>query len=265
MSAPNIYIIGDVQGCANALRQLLAQIPADADVWFCGDLVNRGSDSLNVLQQIHALGNRARVVLGNHDIHLLAVAANARSSGKSDTIDDILNAPDARFWLDWLRAQPVAHFEHGILMVHAGVLPQWTLTQTLQNARELEQLLQSADYELRLQTLFGNEPNHWHDDLQGMERVRVITNTFTRMRTLDANGGMDFKFKSELADLPAHLTPWFDAPNRQTHATPIFFGHWSALGLHSFNNTTCLDTGCIWGRDLTAYHATSGQVLTASE
>jgi len=264
MTQPNFYLIGDVQGCSNALRDLLRQIPSDADVWFCGDLVNRGPDSLGALQQIKALGKRARVVLGNHDIHLLAVAAGARKKGKSDTLDEILALPDRDEWLNWLRHQPLAHFEHGVLMVHAGVWPSWTLTDVLARASELEALLRSDDYTQRLQSLFGNEPNAWRDDLVGIERVRVITNVFTRMRTLHA-GIFDYSFKAELKDLPDDLTPWFSVENRQTSDVPIFFGHWSALGFHQANNTTCLDTGCVWGRELTAYHYPSGQVLTAYE
>ena len=263
--AASFYIIGDVQGCARALQRLLAQIPADAPIWFCGDLVNRGAGSLDVLRQIKALGTRARVVLGNHDIHLLAVAAGARTLGKSDTLDEILAAPDLQQWLDWLRFQPIAHAEAGVLMVHAGVLPSWTLTDTLSYARELETVLQSDDYQNRLQTLFGNEPNAWADDLAGDERLRVITNAFTRLRLCDAHGAMEMKFKGELKDAPANLTPWFAAPRRQTMDTPIFFGHWSALGFNQSHNTTCLDTGCVWGRELTAYHYPSGRLLTARE
>ena len=264
MTQPNFYLIGDVQGCSNALRDLLNQIPHDADIWFCGDLVNRGPDSLSVLQQIKALGKRARVVLGNHDIHLLAVAAGARKKGKSDTLDEILSLPNRDEWLDWLRHQPLAHFEHGVLMVHAGVWPSWTLADVLARAGELEALLRSDDYTQSLQTLFGNEPNAWHNDLVGVARLRVITNVFTRMRTLQGDV-LDYGFKAELNDLPHHLTPWFAMPHRQTVQTPIFFGHWSALGFHQANNTTCLDTGCVWGRELTAYHYHSGELLTAFE
>jgi bis(5'-nucleosyl)-tetraphosphatase (symmetrical) len=264
MTQPNFYLIGDVQGCSKALRNLLHQIPSDADVWFCGDLVNRGPDSLGVLRQIKALGRRARVVLGNHDIHLLAVAAGARKKGRSDTLDEILSLPNRNEWLDWLRQQPLAHFEHGVLMVHAGVWPSWTTTDVLARAGELESLLRSDDYTARLQNLFGNEPNAWHNDLIGTERSRVITNIFTRMRTLH-DEVLDYAFKAELKDLPHHLTPWFAIPHRQTLSTPIFFGHWSALGLHRANNTTCLDTGCVWGRELTACHYPSGQILTAFE
>lgn len=264
MTQPNFYLIGDVQGCSNALRDLLSQIPHDADVWFCGDLVNRGPNSLAVLKQIKALGKRARVVLGNHDIHLLAVAAGARKKGKSDTLDEILSLPNRDEWLNWLRHQPLAHFEHGVLMVHAGVWPSWTLADVLARAGELEVLLRSDDYTQSLQTLFGNEPNTWHDDLVGVARLRVITNVFTRMRTLQGDV-LDYGFKAELKDLPHYLTPWFAMPHRQTVQIPIFFGHWSALGFHQANNTTCLDTGCVWGRELTAYHYPSGRLLTACE
>ncbi|MGL4766715.1 MAG: symmetrical bis(5'-nucleosyl)-tetraphosphatase [Formosimonas sp.] len=261
----DFYIIGDIQGCANALAQLLHRIPAHAPIWFCGDLVNRGPDSLGVLRQIKALGSRAKVVLGNHDIHLLAVAHGARTLGKSDTLEQILTAPDWTEWLDWLRFQPLAHYDAGVLMVHAGVLPQWTLRQTIAHARELEAVLQSDDYGQRLATIFGNHPNAWHNDLAGDERLRVITNAFTRLRLCDAHGAMDFTFKGELNDCPTDRQPWFAAPNRPTATTPIFFGHWSALGFHQSHNTTCLDTGCVWGRELTAYHYSSGQILTASE
>lgn len=262
---PNVYIIGDVQGCAKALQKLITQIPNDAQIWFCGDLVNRGPDSLGVLRQIHALGQRAQVVLGNHDIHLLAVAAGARKQSKSDTIDDVLNDADAHSWLNWLRHQPLVHFEHGILMVHAGVLPEWSLTNILQYAQELETMLQADNYQTHLHTLFGNTPNKWHKDLQGSERLRVITNTFSRMRTLDADGGLNYLFKDEPINLPNELTPWFAVPQRHPTQPPIFFGHWSALGFHQSHRTTCLDTGCVWGRDLTAYHYPSGNTLTAQE
>lgn len=262
---PNVYIIGDVQGCSGALRKLIAQIPNDAQIWFCGDLVNRGTNSLGVLRQIKALGKRAQVVLGNHDIHLLAVAAGARNLSKSDTIEDTLNSPDASKWLDWIRHQPLAHFEHGILMVHAGILPEWSLSNTLQYAQELEAILQADNYETHLKTLFGNMPNKWDDGLRGNERLRVITNTFTRMRTLDKKGGLNHQFKGQLTEVPNELTPWFCVPHRHATQPLIFFGHWSALGLHESNNTICLDTGCIWGGSLTAYHYPSGKILTAQE
>ena len=265
MSESDFYLVGDVQGCANALERLIECMPEERAIWLCGDLVNRGADSLKVLRQVRALGARAKVVLGNHDIHLLAVAAGARKLSKSDTLNGILSAPDLEAWLNWLRFQPLAHYEHGVLMVHAGVLPSWSLAATLANARALEAVLRSDDYKQRLQTLFGNEPNRWSPALEGDERLRVITNAFTRLRFCDTSGAMDFKCKGELQDAPDHLMPWFAVPQRQTLSTPIFFGHWSALGLHHSHNVTCLDTGCVWGRTLTAYHYPSGEILTAKE
>ncbi|TDR30407.1 symmetrical bis(5'-nucleosyl)-tetraphosphatase [Hydromonas duriensis] len=261
----NFYVIGDVQGCANALRRMIKKIPESADIWFCGDLINRGSDSLGVLRQIRALGARARVVLGNHDIHLLAVAAGARTLNKSDTLDALLAAPDLEEWLNWLRFMPLVHYEYGVLMVHAGVLPSWTLAQTLSYAHELEAVLRSDDYKQRLKSIFGNEPNRWSDKLKGDERLRVITNALTRLRVCDAKGGIEFKFKGEIHNIPANLRPWFAMPQRKTADTPIFFGHWSALGLHRSHNTICLDTGCVWGRHLTAYHYPSGEILATAE
>ncbi len=259
---PNLYIIGDVQGCADALRRLLAQIPEDADVWFCGDLVNRGPDNLGVLQQVRDLGTRARVVLGNHDIHLLGVAAGVRDAGRLDTLDDILNSPQRQEWLDWLRAWPLAHYEHGLLMVHAGVLQQWSVKQILKHSQAVQDFL-SGPYEAeQLRSLFGSSPNDWNARYTGMNRLRAIVNGFTRIRTCDAAGRMDFQFKGVLADVPSPQMPWFRVPNRKSASTPIAFGHWSALGLHYENNTICLDTGCVWGLELTAYHYPSGEVIS---
>lgn len=260
--APNFYIIGDVQGCADALARLLTHIPTDADIWFCGDLINRGSDNIGVLEQVKALGARARVVLGNHDIHTLGVAAGAREFGRLDTVQDIFRSSHCDDWLDWLRQWSLAHYEHGILMVHAGVVPQWTLAQTLQCADEVHAVLAGKDYLQSLKTLFGSSPNDWREDYQGAERIRAIINTFTRIRVCDARGVMDFQFKGELPNVPSGLIPWFRAPHRQTTDTPIVFGHWSALGLHHENNTLCLDTGCVWGQELTAYHYPTGEVIS---
>ena len=261
-NTPHFYVIGDVQGCADALRRLLAQIPEDADIWFCGDLVNRGEDSLDVLRQVRALGSRARVILGNHDIHLLGIAAGVRTQGRSDTLDEILLAPDAEYWINWLRQWPLAHYEHGVLMVHAGVLPQWSLQQVLQYAAEAHAMLAGDDYVEHLKTLFGSMPNRWKSTLRGAERLRVIINAFTRMRVCTSDGAMDFQFKGELPDVPDGLLPWFRLPKRKTADQAIIFGHWSALGLHYENNTICLDTGCVWGQELTAYHYPSGEVIS---
>ena len=259
---PDFYVIGDVQGCAEPLARLLAQIPAHADVWFCGDLINRGPDNLGVLRQVQALGSRARVILGNHDIHLLGVAAGVRAPGRSDTLDDILLSPDCEGWLNWLRQWPLAHFEHGILMVHAGVMPQWSLKQVLQYSDEAHTLLASNGYIEHLKTLFGSSPNYWKNSLRGAERIRAIINAFTRMRVCAPDGAMDFQFKGEIGDVPDGLLPWFRLPQRKTADQAIVFGHWSALGLHCENNTICLDTGCVWGQKLTAYHYPSGEVIS---
>lgn len=259
---PDFYVIGDVQGCAEPLARLLAQIPAHADVWFCGDLINRGPDNLGVLRQVQALGSRARVILGNHDIHLLGVAAGVRAPGRSDTLDDILLSPDCEDWLNWLRQWPLAHFEHGILMVHAGVMPQWSLKQVLQYSDEAHTLLASDGYVEHLKTLFGSSPNYWKNSLCGAERTRAIINAFTRMRVCAPDGTMDFQFKGEIGDVPDGLLPWFRLPQRKTADQAIIFGHWSALGLHYENNTICLDTGCVWGQELTAYHYPSGEVIS---
>ena len=259
---PDFYVIGDVQGCAEPLARLLAQIPAHADVWFCGDLINRGPDNLGVLRQVQALGSRARVILGNHDIHLLGVAAGVRAPGRSDTLDDILLSPDCEGWLNWLRQWPLAHFEHGILMVHAGVMPQWSLKQVLQYSDEAHTLLASNGYIEHLKTLFGSSPNCWKNSLRGAERIRAIINAFTRMRVCAPDGAMDFQFKGEIGDVPDGLLPWFRLPQRKTADQAIVFGHWSALGLHCENNTICLDTGCVWGQKLTAYHYPSGEVIS---
>ena len=259
---PDFYVIGDIQGCAEPLARLLAQIPAHADVWFCGDLINRGPDNLGVLRQVQALGSRARVILGNHDIHLLGVAAGVRAPGRSDTLDDILLSPDCEDWLSWLRQWPLAHFEHGILMVHAGVMPQWSLKQVLQYSDEAHTLLASNGYIEHLKTLFGSSPNYWKNSLRGAERIRAIINAFTRMRVCAPDGTMDFQFKGEIGDVPDGLLPWFRLPQRKTADQAIVFGHWSALGLHCENNTICLDTGCVWGQKLTAYHYPSGEVIS---
>lgn len=258
----DFYVIGDVQGCSDALERLLVQIPTDADVWFCGDLINRGPDNLGVLRQVRDLGARARVVLGNHDIHLLGVAAGVREPGRLDTIADILHSDERMQWLDWLRQFPLAHYEHGVLMVHAGVLPQWSLAQILKYSDEAQRFLTADNYTAHLKTLFGCSPNFWKNSLKGADRVRAIINAFTRIRVCDAQGVMDFQFKGQLPDVPDGLLPWFRVPSRKTIAQPIIYGHWSALGLHYENNTVCLDTGCVWGLELTAYHYPTGETVS---
>lgn len=223
----------------------------DATFWFCGDLVNRGHDSLGALQTIIALEDRAVCVLGNHDLHVLGVAAGIRSPGKSDTIEDILNAPEARDYLDWLRHRPLAHYEHGHLLVHAGILPQWSISKTLALAAEVESALRSKQWRDRLKKMYGNKPHVWRNGLRGRKRLRTIINVLTRMRMCTSEGHMDFDHKGAPV-VTADYMPWFDVPNRVAQDTTIVFGHWSVLGLLIRPNVICLDTGCVWGRELTA-------------
>jgi bis(5'-nucleosyl)-tetraphosphatase (symmetrical) len=250
----DVWVIGDVQGCAGALRALLARpelsLPG-TEIWFAGDLVNRGPDSLGALRLIRGLGARARAVLGNHDLHLLAVAAGVRKAGKSDTLQDILDAPDRDELLDWLRHRPLMIREHGHVVVHAGILPAWTLDQAQSLAREIETALRQPDWARAVHDLYGEEPVQWRDDLRGPARMRVIVNALTRMRVCRADGSMDFHHKAGPQAGP-DLHPWFDLPGRRARDEVVVFGHWSALGLNIRPDTICLDTGCVWGRSLTA-------------
>ncbi|MCC2597064.1 symmetrical bis(5'-nucleosyl)-tetraphosphatase [Pusillimonas sp. MFBS29] len=254
-SCSSIWMIGDLQGCCIPLQSLLAHpdIAADHDarLWFTGDLINRGPDSLGTLRTVMALGDRARVVLGNHDLHLLAVAAGIRKPGKSDTLNDILNAPDAHELLDWLRHRPLAHYEQGHLMVHAGVLPAWSLEKTLALAAEAEAALRGPDWKNALKHMYGNEPAYWDETLQGHDRRRVIINALTRIRMCTSQGHMEFTHKGAPDD-DGDLLPWFDVPGRAMQGTTVAFGHWSTLGLLLRPDAVCLDTGCVWGRQLTA-------------
>lgn len=254
--APPIWAVGDIQGCAVALDTLLAhpelKAQPDAQLWFAGDLTNRGPDSLGTLRRIRELGSRAVTILGNHDLHLLAVAAGIRKPGKSDTFTDVLNAPDADELIRWLRHQPLAHYAHGYLMVHAGVLPEWTVAQTLACAQEVQAALQADDWRNRLQNMYGNEPSRWRRDLGRNKRLRIIVNALTRIRMCTRKGRMEFAHKGA-PSADGDLLPWFDLPKRATRTeTTILFGHWSTLGLMVRPDAICLDTGCVWGRQLTA-------------
>lgn len=250
------WAIGDLQGCCDPLAELLAQpaIARDPDprFWFAGDLVNRGPQSLQALRQVRALGEQAITVLGNHDLHLLAVAAGVRPPGKSDTLDDILGAPDGIDLIEWLRHQPLAHLENGHLLIHAGVLPGWTAEQARALAQEVEAVLQGPLWQAFLAQMYGNEPRAWDDDLAGVERLRVIVNALTRLRLCSPQGKMDFKVKESASEAPAGLMAWFDVPDRATSDTTVVFGHWSTLGVVERPNLLALDSGCVWGGQLTA-------------
>ena len=249
------YAIGDLQGCFAPLQRLLAKCEFDRardQLWFVGDLVNRGPDSLGVLRFVKSLDDRAIVVLGNHDLHLLTVAAGFVKPHRGDTLDEILNAPDRETLLDWLRHRPLMHQGNGVTMIHAGLLPNWTVTHARSLAREVEAMLRGADYMQFLSNMYGNTPNHWREDLTGWDRLRIVTNSLTRLRICTDEGVMEFSHKGELADVPAGFRPWYAVPGRMSAADTIVCGHWSALGLKLESKLLALDTGCLWGRCLSA-------------
>ncbi len=249
------YAIGDIQGCFYAFQDLLNKINFDAtqdELWLVGDLINRGSGSLEVLRWCYQHQENIRVVLGNHDLHAIVVAHNIVKPHRGDTLDALLAAQDGYTLLHWLRHQPLMVVEKNIAMVHAGLLPQWSITQALSYAKEVEYALQAKDYLNFLTSMYGNLPSCWDETLSGMDRLRMITNAMTRLRICTAEGEMEFSFKGELADIPANYMPWFDVPNRASNEATIIFGHWSALGLQHRNHVYALDTGCLWGGQLTA-------------
>jgi bis(5'-nucleosyl)-tetraphosphatase (symmetrical) len=257
------YVIGDLQGCCGQLQALLDKIHAatpEPQLVFVGDLVNRGPQSLATLRLVRSMGNSARTVLGNHDLHLLAAAHGIRKPHRSDTIDDILNAPDRDELLDWLRQQPLVLSIKDYLIVHAGVMPQWTPQQVLSLAAEVEAVLRGPDWTDFLRQMYGNTPARWDDSLQGMDRLRCIVNAMTRMRFCKPDGEMDFSKEGPEATPPGTM-PWFDVPGRRTATTPIVFGHWSTLGLLLRPDVIALDTGCIWGGKLTALRLDDRSIL----
>jgi bis(5'-nucleosyl)-tetraphosphatase (symmetrical) len=249
------YAIGDVQGCHDALQALLGEIgfsPARDVLWFVGDLVNRGAQSADVLRFVRALGERAVVVHGNHDLHALALLAGKAKRRADDTLEDLAAAPDRERLLDWLRHRPLLHVEGGYAMVHAGLLPAWTLEQAAALAREVEAALRGPDPLALYPALYGARPAAWSDALQGYERLRVIVNAMTRMRFCTPDGAMDFSVKGEVEKARPGYLPWFDVPGRKSRGVPIVCGHWSALGLRITPDLLALDTGCVWGGRLTA-------------
>lgn len=261
------YAIGDIQGCFTALQQLLAGIdfnPQQDRLWLAGDLVNRGPQSLEVLRWAMELDDRVVVVLGNHDLNLLALAVGGGKSSKRDTLTEIFKAPDRERLLTWLRQQKLFHVGEGYAMVHAGLLPNWTVAHAHRLAQEVEWALQDRHYAQFLCDLYGSAPKRWRDNLEGIERLRVVVNAMTRMRLLSRDGAMDLSFKGELKDAPADLLPWFAAPGRLSSDIPLVCGHWSALGLHMQENILAIDTGCLWGKALTAVRLEDRQVFQLS-
>ncbi|MFZ6732833.1 symmetrical bis(5'-nucleosyl)-tetraphosphatase [Undibacterium sp. Ji42W] len=259
------YFIGDIQGCADQLQSLLNKIELtepDAQYLFAGDLVNRGPKSLSSLRLIRDLqiAGRAESVLGNHDLHLLAVANGIRKVHRSDTLDDILQAPDREELLDWLRRRPMAILLHQHLLIHAGIFPQWSAKHTMKLAHEVETQLRSKDWIDLLHHMYGNTPAQWQDDLQGYDRLRCIINALTRMRFCSADGVMDFDSKDGLDSAPQGFAPWFDL-SRASEKHTVVFGHWSTLGLILRDNLISLDTGCVWGGKLTAVALEDRQIM----
>lgn len=245
------YAIGDVQGCNEELQSLLSQVDFDRArdrLWFVGDLVNRGPASLEVLRFVRGLGEKAVVVLGNHDLHLLCLAEGTAKKRDDDTLDELLAAPDAPQLLDWLRGRPLMHVEHQYAMVHAGLLPQWSLEKAQALAREVERALRASDYRAFLSRMYGATPAAWRDDLAGWDRLRVIVNAMTRLRFCSAAGDMELRAKG--TEAPPGYRPWFEL--RAAEELPIICGHWSALGLRLADRLVALDSGCVWGGSLTA-------------
>ncbi|HEY7743927.1 MAG TPA: symmetrical bis(5'-nucleosyl)-tetraphosphatase [Burkholderiales bacterium] len=247
--------IGDVQGCYDQLMRLLERAGFDErrdTLWFVGDLVNRGPQSLETVRFVKGLGARAVTVLGNHDLNLLAVAAGVRKPHRGDTNEALLAAPDRDELLAWLRHRSMMHAGGGYAMVHAGLLPQWSIGQALALAREVETTLRAPDHREFLKRMYGNEPLRWRDDLAGIERLRIIVNAMTRMRLAAADGTLELDHKLGLDTAPAGYYPWYDVPGRASRGTPVLFGHWAALGLVMREDAVCLDSGCVWGRALSA-------------
>lgn len=262
--------IGDVQGCLQPLQELVKKIGFKADrdqLWFVGDLVNRGPDSLGVLRWVKSLGESARVVLGNHDLHLLAVAwGRSRAVRPGDTLEAVLTAPDRDSLLEWLLNQPLAVATRGAqdaplhrdIMLHAGVPPQWSGDDLLRHAAEAHDALQRNPVDF-FDIMYGNEPDRWSTDLAGAARWRFIINALTRMRYCDPEGRLDLRHKGAPGSQPPNLAPWFEIPERQSRTERIIFGHWSTLGLLQRPELLALDTGCVWGGWLTAVHLDDGR------
>ncbi|MES2546574.1 MAG: symmetrical bis(5'-nucleosyl)-tetraphosphatase [Pseudomonadota bacterium] len=264
----NTYAIGDIQGCYHSFMDLLLQLqfdPQHDQLRLVGDLINRGTGSLEVLRWCYRHQSSIKVVLGNHDLHAIAVAHQLKRAHKSDTLQAILDAPDRDELLTWLRHQPLMVVDvdgnhNRYAMVHAGLLPQWTIEAAHGYACEVQDALQADDYGDFLSNMYGNTPNSWQPHLSGVDRLRVITNALTRMRICTQHGEMEFAFKGELQHIPSGYLPWFDVQDRQSQHTSIFCGHWSALGMSHRNNVTSLDTGCLWGGQLTATCLETGVV-----
>ncbi len=259
-----IYAIGDLHGCYDSLRRLLDEVAFEPTVdrlWFTGDLVNRGPDSLACVRFVRSLGSAARMVLGNHDLHLLARYHGIGRSKSNDTLDAVLDAPDVDELMVWLCEQPLLHEDAdlpGYALIHAGLPPQWTMATARACAREVEAWLRSDEREHYFQHLYGNEPSYWSPRLSTWERLRFITNAFTRLRFCDADGRLALTQKGAPSQAPTGIMPWFRVPGRASFGKRLIIGHWSLLGWHEGDGILALDTGCQWGYDLTAARLDDG-------
>jgi bis(5'-nucleosyl)-tetraphosphatase (symmetrical) len=256
------YVVGDLQGCCDAFDRLLAEVgfsPSRDRLAVVGDLVNRGPDSLGTLKRLRGLGDAATCLLGNHDLHLLAVAHGVRKPRKDDTLHDILDSTKRDEWLDWLRQRRMAYQFDGWLLVHAGVLPQWDVEKTLALAGEVEDVLRGPELPDMLQLMYGNEPAQWSESLHGAERWRFVVNVLTRIRFCTPNGKLDLKIKEGANAAPPGFRPWFDIAGRRSEGMPIAFGHWSTLGRIDRPDLLALDTGCVWGGQLSAVRIDGGR------
>ncbi|QEY24581.1 symmetrical bis(5'-nucleosyl)-tetraphosphatase [Neisseria animalis] len=257
------YAIGDIQGCFDELVALLRKLDFNHGkdtLWLTGDIVNRGPKSLETLQFAMKHDSSVQMVLGNHDLHLLAVGYGHGSVKRSDTISPILKHPDSGKWFDWLRHQPLMVREGSRVMVHAGILPQWSIEKAGSLAREAEAELQGGKYEKFFAKMYGNKPTEWHENLEGYDRLRLIVNAFTRMRALTYKNELDYSFKATLDKMPLYLRPWFRVPDRKNLDHTIVFGHWSSLGYMNEHNIISLDTGALWGGELTAINLETQEV-----
>jgi bis(5'-nucleosyl)-tetraphosphatase (symmetrical) len=259
-----VYAIGDVQGCFDALQALLRKLAFDGaqdTLWFTGDLVNRGPQSAEVLRFVAGLGERAITVLGNHDLHLLAVACGAAPRRQRDSFGDVLTATDRDPLLMWLRQQPLLHHDTklGYTLVHAGLLPQWDLAQARALAGEVEHVLLGPSYVELLERMYGDQPDQWDPTLSHWERWRLTVNACTRLRYCTVDGRMELAPVGAPGSQPSHLVPWFQAPHRRTRTLTVVFGHWSTLGAWRGDGVIALDSGCVWGRSLTAVRLDGSQ------
>ena len=253
------YVVGDIQGCFDQFQCLLKEVSFNPDrdvIWSVGDLINRGSNNLATLRWFHERRDNAVVVLGNHDLHLMAVSAGARKMSKSDTFDDILDAPDQETLIEWLHHQPLMHHEHGVTLVHAGIPPMWSVNEALNRAAEVEKVLRGPDCIRFFNAMYGNDPIAWDDQLTGMTRLRVITNYLTRMRHCTKKGKLDLISKGPTPTANAlkgkKVAPWFSHEGRRTKDDLVIFGHWASIdGVTDSPNVIGLDTGCVWGNKMT--------------